>query len=166
MKAKSIWICGMPGSGKTTLGAEVTGNLNDAGINTFLLDGDVLRSGLCVDLGYSVKDRYENIRRAAELAKLLNINDINVIATFISPTEYIRKMIRSIIQEVRIVFLDIPLEICEKRDTKGLYKKAREGLITDFTGISSPFEPPLKPDLKITEMDTIQSATHKIINLV
>lgn len=165
MNSKTVWICGLPGSGKTTLGTGVTRKLNNAGVHAFLLDGDVLRSGLCVDLGYSVKDRYENLRRAAELAKLLNINNINVIATFITPTEYIRKMIRSIIPELKIVYLDIPIEICEKRDTGGLYQKAREGLIADFTGISSPFEPPLKPDLIVSETDTIPSATLKIFSL-
>ena len=137
----TIWFNGLSGSGKTTLGEKLIEHYKKKNKKVFLLDGDVLRDGLNNNLGFSIEDRHENLRRAAEVAKILNQNGVMVIATFITPTNEMREMIAEIIPDVKFVHLCTSLKTCEKRDAKGLYAKARAGLIKNFTGIDSPFEP-------------------------
>ena len=146
-----IWFTGLSGSGKTTLASHLQASLLKKGFKTYLLDGDVLRTGLNVDLGFSAPDRTENIRRAAEVARLFSQAGFIVLATFISPFEKDRIKAKEIIgSDFLEVFVECPIEICEKRDPKGLYKKARAGMIKDFTGISSPYEHPTKPAIVIS----------------
>jgi adenylylsulfate kinase len=149
-KAVVLWMVGLSGSGKSTLARGLEKVLHDEGYLTALLDGDNLRSGLNNNLGFSQDDRKENIRRAAEASALLASNGLITICSLISPTEEIREMARNIIgKSYREIFIDCPLEVCEQRDVKGLYAKARRGEIRDFTGIDSPFEPPVTPDLRV-----------------
>jgi adenylyl-sulfate kinase len=136
----TIWFNGLSGSGKTTIGKKLVEHFEHQNKRVFLLDGDVLRDGLNKNLGFSVEDRIENLRRAAEVAKILNQNGVIVIATFITPTNEMRDNIKKIIPGVKFVHLVTPLEVCEERDVKGLYAKARAGEIKEFTGIDSPFE--------------------------
>ena len=148
---KSIWLTGLPGSGKTTLGKLLVQELQNKNISAILLDGDEIRAGINKDLGFSHSDREENIRRVAEISKIILKSGMSTVNAFITPTEELRKLVKSIIPSDLVieVFLDAPLHICEKRDPKGMYRKAREGRIKNFTGVGSVFEPPLKPDLII-----------------
>lgn len=159
---KVIWLTGLSGSGKTTLANALVAELKDQKV--YVLDGDELRLGLNNDLGYSNEDRIENIRRAAEVAKLLMDLGFIVIAAFISPSNKSRKLARQIIGSINYieVFVDTPLEVCERRDPKGLYKKARNGFITNMTGVDSVFETPSSPDVIYTERSSLQ----EIINLL
>lgn len=142
-KALTIWMSGLSGSGKSTIANQVETFLNELGYHTYILDGDNTRLGLNKGLGFSEEDRIENIRRVAEVCKLMNDAGLIVICSFISPFEKNRTQAREIIGDSFIeVFIDSDLETCEMRDPKGLYKKARAGEIKDFTGISSPFETP------------------------
>jgi adenylylsulfate kinase len=149
-KAKVIWMTGLSGSGKTTLAKYLERKLQENGFFTKLLDGDNVRSGLNKGLGFSEDDRNENIRRIAEVSKLFMHGGIISINCFVSPTEHVRDLARQIIGEKDFVevFINTPLEECEKRDVKGLYAKARSGEIKDFTGISAPFEAPKNPAMK------------------
>lgn len=144
-----FWITGLSGAGKTTVAQATVIELNQTESEFILLDGDMLRNGLCKDLGFSMKDRQENIRRVAEVSKLLLKNRKSVLCTFISPTHEIRKMAKAIIgtDYFKEIYINTPLEICENRDPKGLYKKVRNGEISNFTGISSAYEKPTNPDL-------------------
>ena len=161
----TIWFNGLSGSGKTTLGKKLVEYYENQNRKVFLLDGDILRHGLNDNLGFSLEDRKENIRRAAEVAKILNQNSIIVIATFITPTNEIREMIRKIIPHIKFVHLCTCLETCEKRDTKGLYVKARAGQLKDFTGIDSPFESMPHAWLNIdTGVETVDESVTKLIN--
>lgn len=145
-KSKIIWFTGLSGSGKSTLGKEVEKRLYERGYLTYLLDGDNLRLGLNSDLSFSDNDRVENLRRVKEIIKILNDIGVIVIVTLVSPFKKNREEIKKIFKEDFIeIFVDTDLEICEKRDSKGLYKLAREGIIKDFTGISSPYEKPDNP---------------------
>jgi adenylylsulfate kinase len=150
-KSFVVWLTGLSGAGKTTIAKLLVKKLHDQGINTQMLDGDNTRLGINKDLGFSEFDRNENLRRVAELSKLFIDSGNVVIAAFISPLETQRKMIRHNIgnEDFLEVFVDCPLEQCELRDVKGLYKKARAGEIADFTGISSPYEIPENADLII-----------------
>ena len=150
-KARVIWLTGLPCSGKTTLGAGLEKALLDKGFHVRLLDGDVTRKGLCSDLGFSANDREENIRRVAEISKLFVESGIITINAFITPTERLRKLALNIIGSDNLVsvFVNAPIEVCEARDVKGMYRKARRGEISDFTGVSAPFEIPLYPDYEI-----------------
>jgi adenylyl-sulfate kinase len=151
----------LSGSGKSTIAYGIEKKLFSAGHMCYVLDGDNIRNGLNRDLGFSPQDRSENIRRIAEVAKLLNESGILVITAFISPYREDRQKAKDIIGPDRFieVFLDAPLEICEKRDPKNLYKKARVGLITEFTGINAPYEEPETPALTIkTGESTVQGA--------
>ena len=143
-----IWFTGLPSSGKTTLAFHLKERLERKGIPIYLLDGDQLRAGLNSDLGFSEKDRSENIRRAAEVAKLFADAGHVVLATFISPYEVDRAKAIEIIgrEKCYLVFVDCDLTICEARDVKGLYKKARRGELRHFTGIDAPYERPLHPN--------------------
>lgn len=143
-KACTIWMSGLSGSGKSTIANELEIRLNQNGNHTYILDGDNTRLGLNKGLGFSEEDRTENLRRVSEVCKLMNDAGIIVICSFISPFQKNREQAKSIIGNDFIeVFINTSLEICETRDPKGLYKKARAGEIKDFTGISSPFESPL-----------------------
>jgi adenylylsulfate kinase len=163
--AKVIWFTGLSGSGKTTLASNLEKELFFRRFFCQVLDGDNIRTGINNNLGFSDEDRLENIRRIAEVSKLLLNTGMITICSFISPTEEIRALARSIIGEKDFIeiFLNPPLEVCEQRDTKGLYKKARAGLIKDFTGISSPFEPPGHPDL---EIDTSKIGIKESVDLI
>lgn len=152
LKQKSVafWMVGLSGSGKSTLATALEKVLHEKGHLTMLLDGDNLRTGINNNLGFSEEDRIENIRRAAETAKLFVQSGVVTICSFISPTEKIRQMAKQIIGEDFLeVYINAPLEVCEQRDVKGLYKKARNGEIKNFTGIDSPFEEPQNPALEI-----------------
>jgi bifunctional enzyme CysN/CysC len=144
---KVIWFTGLSGSGKSTLANALEVALYEQGMHTYLLDGDNLRRGLNQDLGYSEEDRIENIRRIAEVARLLFDAGLIVMTAFISPFTRERVLARDLIGEENFleIYVDASLEVCERRDTKGLYKLARAGKITQMTGIDSPYEPPIRP---------------------
>lgn len=160
-----VWFTGLSGSGKSTIANALERRLFDAGKQTMVLDGDNVRTGICNNLGFSIEDRTENIRRIAEVAKLFKNNGQIVLCSFVSPTNEIREMAKNIIgeEDFKEVFIATSLEECEKRDVKGLYKKARQGLIRDFSGIDSPFEVPLKPNLVIeTVNQSIETCVDRI----
>lgn len=142
-----LWFTGLSGSGKSTLANGTEVGLHRLGFKTYLLDGDNIRCGLNNDLDFSREDRVENIRRIAEVSRLMMDAGLIVIAAFITPLEEDRKLIQSTVGEENYleVFVDCPLEVCERRDVKGLYEKARKGLIANFTGINSPYELPSNP---------------------
>ncbi len=161
-----IWMVGLSGSGKSTLARALENELHQKGFLTALLDGDNLRAGINNNLSFSEEDRVENIRRAAEVSKLFAMNGVITICSLISPTQYIRKMARSIIGDKYCeVYIDCPLEVCEQRDVKGLYAKARRGEIPEFTGISSPFEVPQDADINIdTATQNLEASLKELIN--
>ncbi len=149
-KAICVWFTGLSGSGKSTLASHLEEELFKKGYKTYVLDGDNIRNGLSKDLTFTEKDRDENLRRIGEVAKLMCDAGIIVIAAFVSPFIHERAMLRNIIGDLyNEVFVDTPLEICEERDIKGLYKKARRGEIANFTGIGSPYEPPLTAEIRV-----------------
>jgi len=149
---KVIWFTGLSGSGKSTLANLLEVELNRTGLHTYILDGDNTRLGLNSDLGFSMQDRAENIRRIAEVAKLMMEAGLIVMTAFISPSRKERELARTLIgtEDFIEVYVDTSLEQCEARDPKGLYKRARAGLITNMTGISSPYEPPIAPQFIAT----------------
>src|SRR5690554_29668 len=155
-KAKVIWFTGYSGSGKTTLASALEQQLFERGYFCQVLDGDNVRSGINNNLGFSEADRLENIRRIAEVCKLFLNSGIITICAFISPTHEIRNLARTIIgdEDFLEIWVSTPLEICEQRDTKGLYAKARKGLIKDFTGINAPFEEPQNALIAIDTANT------------
>ena len=149
-RAICVWFTGLSGSGKSTLASHLEEELFKRGYKTYVLDGDNVRNGLSKDLTFTEKDRDENLRRIGEVAKLMCDAGIIVIAAFVSPFIHERAMLRNIIGDLyNEVFVDTPLEICEERDIKGLYKKARRGEIANFTGIGSPYEPPLTAEIRV-----------------
>ena len=157
-------MVGLSGSGKSTLARAAENSLHQQGKVTMLLDGDNLRTGVNNNLGFSQEDRRENIRRAAEVAKLFSQCGIITICSLISPTESIRQMAKEIIGDNYFeVFIHCPLEVCEQRDVKGLYAKARRGEIKDFTGISSPFEEPQQPNLKVSTHQQSIEDSHQLL---
>ncbi|MEP6794937.1 MAG: adenylyl-sulfate kinase [Saprospiraceae bacterium] len=149
--AKVFWMTGLSGSGKSTLATALEKRLFELGYHTVVLDGDNIRTGINNNLSFSAEDRTENIRRIAEVAKLFISNGQICIVSFISPTIEMRNNAKQIIGENNFVevFIDTPIEICESRDIKGLYKKARAGEISDFTGVNAPYEIPISPDIHI-----------------
>ncbi|MEH6792459.1 sulfate adenylyltransferase subunit CysN [Parasphingorhabdus sp.] len=165
-KPKVLWFTGLSGSGKSTIANEVEKLLNIMNRHTFLLDGDNVRHGLNKDLGFTEADRIENIRRVGEVAKLMTDAGLIVLTAFISPFRAERNMVRAMLPESEFVeiFVDTPLEVAEKRDVKGLYKKARAGELKNFTGIDSPYEPPEKPDIRVNtvEMTPVEAAEYII----
>jgi adenylylsulfate kinase len=148
-KGAIIWFTGLSGAGKSTLAHAVEEELHQQGCRTFVLDGDNVRHGLCGDLGFSAEDRVENIRRVGEVAKLLMEAGVIVLTAFISPYRADRQRVRSMAAHGDFIeiYCDSPLEICELRDVKGMYKKARSGVIKDFTGVSAPYEIPENVEL-------------------
>ncbi|EAJ5701986.1 adenylylsulfate kinase [Campylobacter lari subsp. concheus] len=150
-----LWFSGLSGSGKSTLANAVEKKLFEQGFHTYLLDGDNVRHGLNKDLGFDEASRVENIRRIGEVCKLFVDAGMIVLCAFISPFEKDRKLIRDLLEEDEYIeiFVDTPLEVCEKRDPKGLYKKARNGEIKNFTGIDSPYEKPKIPHIHIIKED-------------
>jgi len=165
-KSKLLWFTGLSGSGKSTVANSLDIRLNESGKATYLLDGDNIRLGINSDLGFSMEGRSENIRRIGEIGKLFVDAGIITIACFISPLKEDRKMVREALGEDFIeVFVDCPLEECEKRDPKDLYKKARLGVIKEFTGITSPYEKPENPEIVInTKEQTIDQCVDKILD--
>ncbi len=165
-KGTIVWLTGLSGAGKTTVSIALENALFEQKALVTILDGDVVRSGLNQDLGFSAEDRKENIRRIGEVAKLLANQAFVVIVAFISPFREDRDWVRQSMDDGRFieVFVDCPLAVCEERDTKGLYKKARKGEINDFTGISSPYEPPVSPEIHIkTSEHSVEDCTGQII---
>lgn len=150
-----LWFTGLSGSGKSTTANAVEKKLFELGYHTYLLDGDNVRHGLNKDLGFSPEDRAENIRRIGEIAKLFTDAGLIVLTAFISPFREDRRMVRELIGDdvFMEIFMDTPLQICEERDPKGLYKKARQGNIQDFTGVQARYEAPLSPDLVLDASD-------------
>lgn len=166
---KLIWFTGLSGSGKSTLANAVETQLFEEGYLTYLLDGDNIRTGLNKDLGFSDSDRIENIRRIAEVAKLMMDAGLLVVSAFISPFREERAMIAELVGEENFleVFVDCPIEVCEQRDVKGLYAKARKGIIKNFTGIDSPYEAPLNPTVHIfSDKEELADSVKKVIKSI
>jgi len=166
--AACIWLTGLSGSGKSTLAVELENELYKMGVHSYILDGDNIRHGLNKDLGFSEKDREENIRRIGEVAKLFVDAGLIVITAFISPFRKDRNNVRKLFDKHQFIeiFVDCDLKTCEERDPKGLYKKARQGEIKHFTGIDSPYEEPVNPELKLYNDSSTKVADNvkKIIN--
>lgn len=165
-KSFVVWLTGFSGSGKSTIANALEVALFERGVRSFCLDGDNTRLGINKDLGFSTADRTENIRRVAEMAKLFLESGTIVITSFISPLISDRAMAKSIIGDADFVevFINCPLAICENRDVKGLYAKARRGEIKNFTGIDSPFEPPIKADIELlTAKNSVQECVEIIL---
>ncbi|MBI2994446.1 MAG: adenylyl-sulfate kinase [Gammaproteobacteria bacterium] len=164
-----LWFTGLSGAGKSTLAHAVEDELHSSGVRTFVLDGDNIRRGLCKDLGFSDADRTENIRRIGEVAKLMLNAGVLVMTAFISPFQKDRALARSLVEQGDFVeiYCDADLGVCESRDPKGLYKKARAGQIPEFTGISSPYEAPEKPELVLpTGVASIDECVAGIIDFL
>lgn len=164
-----IWLTGLSGAGKSTIANSLEVALNAQQKHTYLLDGDNVRTGLCSDLGFSNHDREENIRRIAEVANLFTQAGLITITAFISPFRQDRALARKIIGPDSFieVFIDAPLDECERRDPKGLYGKARSGLLKNFTGIDSAYEAPHAPDIHInTVQDSVNDAVERILNFI
>lgn len=164
-KGAVLWFTGLSGSGKSTVAGALEQALHALGVSTYLLDGDNVRHGLCRDLGFSDDDRRENIRRVGEVAKLMVDAGLLVLTAFISPHRAEREMVRELLGKDQFieVFVDTPLAICETRDPKGLYKKARAGELKNFTGIDSEYESPQAPDV---HLDGEQLVTHLVAQLL
>jgi len=160
-----LWFTGLSGSGKSTIANAVENALHLKGIHTYTLDGDNVRKGLNNNLSFSPKDRTENIRRITEVANLMIDAGLVVLAAFVSPYKKDREMIRKRVKDVNFVeiFVNTSVEECEQRDVKGLYKKARKGLIKDFTGVNAPYEVPENPDIQI---DTIQVSVSEAVEII
>jgi adenylylsulfate kinase len=164
-----VWFTGLSGSGKSTLANGVESALHLKGVHTYLLDGDNIRTGLSRDLTFSNADRIENIRRIAEVSKLMLDAGLVVLSAFISPFRAEREMIRKLVgvENFLEVYVDCPIAVCEERDVKGLYQKARQGLIKNFTGIDSPYEPPITPFVTIkTAEESVEDSISKITELL
>ena len=164
-----IWHTGLSGSGKSTLALRLEHYLFHKGYKVYLLDGDNMRFGLNSDLGFSAQDRRENVRRVSEVAKLMLDAGLVVIGAFISPYAEERELARKTVGADRFteVYINCPLHVCEQRDTKGLYAKARQGLIPDFTGVSAPYEVPAEPNVEVkTAEESIEDSLHKLIGFV
>lgn len=168
-RSSVFWMTGLSGSGKSTIAQGVERKLFEQQLWPQMLDGDNIRTGICSNLGFSTEDRKENIRRIAEVAKLMCQANLIVLASFISPTRSIRGMARDIIgpEDFHEIYINAPLSVCEERDVKGLYKKARSGEIRDFTGIDSPYEAPEDPALEIkTDEMGLTESVEKVVEYV
>lgn len=160
-----LWFTGLSGSGKSTIASAAEHRLNQAGKLTYLLDGDNVRMGLCADLGFSAQDRKENNRRMAHLARLFWDANVITFVSFISPFRHERELARGLVGSDFVeIYVDTPLEVCEGRDPKGLYGRARKGEIQEFTGISSPYEPPENPEITLRTADeTVGQCVDRIL---
>ena len=164
-KGVTVWFTGLPCSGKTTVADRVAEILKKRGHRVERLDGDTVRKGLTSDLGFSKKDRDENIKRVTFVAKLLTRNDVIVLATFVSPYRERRRFTREEIGSFMEVYVRCSLEECMKRDIKGMYKKAMAGEIKDFTGVDDPYEEPLNPELILdTDKETVEESAGKVLD--
>jgi len=162
----TVWLTGLSGSGKSTIAVELEKRLLERCVRTYILDGDNIRHGLNKNLGFSPEDRTENIRRIGEVAKLFSDAGLVAVTAFISPYRADRDQVRAIMQpgDFIEVFVDCPVEVCEQRDVKGLYKKARAGEIKEFTGISAPYEAPSKPEMVIeTSGQSVEKSALQIL---
>ena len=165
-KSAILWFTGLSGAGKSTLANAVEERLNQLSCRTYVLDGDNIRHGLCKDLGFSDEDRTENIRRIGEVSKLFVDAGALALTAFISPFRADRDIVRGLVEEGDFIeiFVKCDLEICEERDVKGLYKKARAGEIPAFTGISSPYEEPLNPEITVdTGAQSLEESVNQVI---
>jgi adenylylsulfate kinase len=168
-KGVVIWFTGLSGAGKTTIAIALEDELHKKGMLTQILDGDIVRAGINNNLGFSNADRIENIRRIAEVAKLFVNSGIITICCFVSPTEEIRTLAKSIIgkEDFVEVFVNTSFDECEKRDVKGLYAKARKGEIKDFTGIGAPYETPENPQIELkTDELSVEESVKKVMNKI
>ena len=168
-KSAVIWFTGLSGAGKSTLAHEVEERLHQMGCHTFVFDGDNVRHGLCGDLGFSPEDRTENMRRIGEMVKLFMQAGLISLTAFISPFRRDRERVRQLVGEQSFieVYCHCPLEVCERRDTKGLYRRARAGEVKDFTGISSPYEPPEHPSLILdTGTEPLDVCVDKVVGFL
>jgi len=168
-KSVVLWFTGFSGSGKSTLAHAIEEQLHQQGCKTFVLDGDNIRHGLSSGLTFSEQDRKENLRRIGEVSKLFVEAGVIVLTAFISPFREDRERVRSLMPhgDFLEVYVDCPIEVCEERDVKGLYRKARAGEVKEFTGISSPYEPPEKPELTVnTEQETLEESVQKVLSLL
>jgi adenylylsulfate kinase len=164
-----IWFTGLSGSGKSTIAHSVEEQLFQKGCHTYTFDGDNVRHGLCSDLGFTEDDRHENIRRISEMTRLFLDAGVIALTAFISPTRQDRDKVKRLIgeQDYLEVYCECPLEVCEQRDVKGLYRRARAGEIKNFTGISAPYEVPEHPDLILRTGDlTIEDSVRQVIDLI
>ncbi|CAL1241750.1 adenylyl-sulfate kinase [Candidatus Methylocalor cossyra] len=164
-----LWFTGLSGAGKSTLAHRVEEILFERGCRTYVFDGDNVRHGLCADLGFSAADRSENIRRIGEMSKLFIDAGVIALTAFISPFRRDRQQVRALVEpgDFVEVFCDAPLEVCEERDVKGLYQKARQGVIPEFTGISSPYEAPIAPEITVhTGRDSLEHCAHQVITFL
>ena len=162
----TVWLTGLSGSGKSTIAVALEKQLWGRGVRAYILDGDNIRHGLNKNLGFSPADRTENIRRIGEVAKLFTDGGMIALTAFISPYRADRDQVRALMQpgDFIEVFVDCPVETCEQRDVKGLYKKARAGEIPEFTGVSAPYEPPLQPELVIHTRDqSVEASVGQIL---
>jgi len=167
-KGGALWFTGLSGSGKSTLAHAVEERLHQQGVRTYVLDGDNVRHGLCGDLGFSDVARRENIRRIGEAAKLFVDAGVVVLTAFISPFRSDRQQVRELLRgDFFEIYCDSSLDICESRDVKGLYKRARKGEIKDFTGISSPYEAPESPELIVNTGElTIEAGVEMVVSMI
>lgn len=168
-KSVILWFTGLSGSGKSTLAHAVEEQLHQIGCRTFVFDGDNVRHGLCCNLSFSEADRHENIRRIGEMAKLFIEAGVIALTAFISPYRADRERVKALVAENDFIeiYCNSPLEVCEERDVKGLYKKARKGEIKNYTGISAPYEAPEFPDLILdTANETVEVNVEKIVQLL
>jgi adenylylsulfate kinase len=161
----TLWFTGLPASGKSTLAAAMEMRLHEKGCLTFTLDGDNVRHGINGDLGFSPQDRQENIRRLAELARLFRDAGVITMTAFISPYKRERDFARSLAgaDDFLVVFVDCPVEVCERRDPKGMYRKARQGIIKEYTGVSAPYETPENPEIRVKTAEmTVEQCVSEI----
>jgi len=168
-KAAVVWFTGLSGAGKSTLAHAVEEELHQLGCRTYVFDGDNVRSGLCSDLGFSTAERSENIRRIGEMAKLFVDAGVIALTAFISPLRADRERVRRLIGAADFIeiYAQCPLAVCESRDVKGMYQKARAGQIKEFTGISAPYEEPEQPDLVVnTGEETLNESVNKVMALL
>lgn len=163
-KGITVWFTGLPSSGKTTIATSLEDTLRNRGIDVERLDGDTFRKTISRDLGFSPEDREKNIERVAYVAEMLTRHHVVVLTAFISPYRAKRNWARELIKEFMEVYVYCPLEICEKRDAKGLYRKAHQGIILEFTGISAPYEEPLNPDVVLqTHIESVAQCTNRLL---
>lgn len=164
-----VWLTGLPGSGKSTLARAAQEHLHQQGFRTALLDGDNLRHGLCLDLGFSIADRNENVRRTSEVAKLFLETGVVVFVALVSPIRSAREKVRQLLPtgDFLEIYCECSLTICQERDPKGHYRKAENGTLAEFTGVSSPYEPPLDPALSLdTAHECIEQSLSRLIRFL